>query len=57
MDNVEVLYNTNETEDIVEKSKEDVEDIKFNKKKIKQTSKNITRYNNEQENSFDNRFF
>lgn len=33
-DNVEVLYNTNETEDIVEKSKEDVEDIKFNKKKI-----------------------
>lgn len=33
-DKVEVLYNTNETEDIVERSKEDVDDIKFNKKKI-----------------------
>ena len=32
-------------------------ECRFNKKKIKQTSKNITRYNNEQENSFDNRFF
>lgn len=33
-ENVEVLYNTNETEDIIEKSKENVEDIKFDKDTI-----------------------
>lgn len=33
-ENVEVLYNTNETEDIIEKSKEKVEDIEFDKNTI-----------------------
>ena len=33
-ENVEVLYNTNETEDIIEKSKEKVEDIEFDKDTI-----------------------
>lgn len=33
-ENVEVLYNTNETENIIEKSKENVEDIEFDKDTI-----------------------
>ena len=33
-ENVEVLYNTNETEDIIEKSTENVEDIEFDKDTI-----------------------